>query len=174
MTYNDRRSALAGIVSTTLLTRHLLFVGFSLSDENFHLINSVVCKLLPHSAQKNATALQLSTNSLIMELNENIEIVSVTEPNANPHPSELGDAARSLEVLIDYLACITVSPVQHLMDPAFNPLLTDEERALREVLNDFHRRIPPALRASPYARRINELFFDFGARDTFSQFTKYE
>jgi hypothetical protein len=34
--YAERRAALAGIVQALLITRHMLFVGFSLSDDNFH------------------------------------------------------------------------------------------------------------------------------------------
>src|SRR5205814_4557631 len=36
--YEDRNAALAGVVQTLLLTRHMLFVGFSLSDDTFHRI----------------------------------------------------------------------------------------------------------------------------------------
>eukprot|EP00466_Bigelowiella_natans_P021490 jgi/Bigna1/72819/fgenesh1_pg.21_\ len=34
--YDDRRKALSGIVQALLITKHMLFVGFSLQDENFH------------------------------------------------------------------------------------------------------------------------------------------
>lgn len=36
--YATRRSALQGIVQSLLITRHMLFVGFSLQDDNFHRI----------------------------------------------------------------------------------------------------------------------------------------
>lgn len=42
--YEDRFAALAGIVQSTLLTRHLLFVGFSLEDDNFQRIFDSVRK----------------------------------------------------------------------------------------------------------------------------------
>lgn len=42
--YNDRFAALAGIVQSTLLTRHLLSIGFSLADDNFHKIFDSVRK----------------------------------------------------------------------------------------------------------------------------------
>jgi len=38
MRYSTRRSALSGIVQSLLITRHMLFVGFSLKDDNFHRI----------------------------------------------------------------------------------------------------------------------------------------
>lgn len=42
MRYQTRRSALSGIVQSLLITRHMLFVGFSLKDDNFHRIVDVV------------------------------------------------------------------------------------------------------------------------------------
>lgn len=44
MRYHDRFAAMAGIVQSTLLTRHLLFVGFSLDDDNFQRIFDSVRK----------------------------------------------------------------------------------------------------------------------------------
>jgi len=41
MRYQTRRSALSGIVQSLLITRHMLFVGFSLRDDNFHRIVDV-------------------------------------------------------------------------------------------------------------------------------------
>jgi len=41
--YADRRAALAGIVQALLITRHMLFVGFSLTDDNFHRIVDDMC-----------------------------------------------------------------------------------------------------------------------------------
>jgi hypothetical protein len=42
--YNDRFAALSGIVQSTLLTHHLLSIGFSLADDNFHKIFDSVRK----------------------------------------------------------------------------------------------------------------------------------
>ena len=38
LSYDERRAALGGIVQALLITRHMLFVGFSLDDDNFHRI----------------------------------------------------------------------------------------------------------------------------------------
>lgn len=45
MRYQTRRSALSGIVQGLLITRHMLFIGFSLRDDNFHRIADVLFKL---------------------------------------------------------------------------------------------------------------------------------
>jgi hypothetical protein len=36
MRFNDRRAALSSIVQALLITRHMVFLGFSLRDDNFH------------------------------------------------------------------------------------------------------------------------------------------
>src|SRR5262249_34866964 len=40
--YDSSRAALAGLVQGLLITRHMLFVGFSLVDDNFHRIADAV------------------------------------------------------------------------------------------------------------------------------------
>ena len=48
--YSAGRRALAGIVQSMLITRHMLFVGFSLRDDNFHQIAYDVRKAAPDPA----------------------------------------------------------------------------------------------------------------------------
>ena len=48
--YPDRRGALAALVQALLITRHMLFVGFSLGDDNFHRIVDDVRKALGERA----------------------------------------------------------------------------------------------------------------------------
>ena len=40
MRYDERRSALRGIVQAMLITGHMLFVGFSLTDDNLYYVRS--------------------------------------------------------------------------------------------------------------------------------------
>ena len=44
--YGDRKEALRGLVSSALITRHVLFIGFSLTDDNLHSIFDQVRKVL--------------------------------------------------------------------------------------------------------------------------------
>ena len=44
--YTERRRALAGIVQALLITKHMMFVGFSLDDDNFHRIADDVRKIV--------------------------------------------------------------------------------------------------------------------------------
>ena len=52
--YDEQLPALAGIAQAFLLTRHMLFVGFSFNDDNFHRIVSDVRRLLRIVAQNAA------------------------------------------------------------------------------------------------------------------------
>lgn len=56
MRYHDRFAAMAGIVQSTLLTRHLLFVGFSLDDDNFQRIFDSVRKARHPAVDDTASA----------------------------------------------------------------------------------------------------------------------
>jgi hypothetical protein len=171
LTYNDRRSALAGVVSTILLTKHLLFVGFSLSDENFHLINSVVRKLSPAAEAKTSTAFLLASNPLQSELYDNIQLVSMTEPGSNPPGALMGEAARLLEILLDYLNCWTITPTNHLLDPAFECLLSADEKALRLSLLELYCGLPDAVRTTAHGQKLSQFFQDFGAQTGISHAT---
>ena len=71
--YENRRTALSGIVQALLITRHMLFVGFSLSDDNFHRIADAVRRALEPVARRGAdrrfgTTLVLSPEPLLAEL----------------------------------------------------------------------------------------------------------
>eukprot|EP01104_Vermistella_antarctica_P015028 TRINITY_DN484_c0_g1_i4.p1 TRINITY_DN484_c0_g1~~TRINITY_DN484_c0_g1_i4.p1 ORF type:complete len:698 (-),score=120.79 TRINITY_DN484_c0_g1_i4:1833-3926(-) len=79
LNFTDKRAALLGMVQAMLMTKHMLFVGFSLSDENFHSIASEVSKALfteedegdSKGGGRNSsfgTSLQMVRNPLLDEL----------------------------------------------------------------------------------------------------------
>lgn len=51
--YNSNRDALSALVKAHLLTHHLLFVGFGLTDDHFHEIVHDVRRALPNNASNN-------------------------------------------------------------------------------------------------------------------------
>src|SRR5581483_4589664 len=120
---------LAGIVQTLLLTRHMLFVGFSLSDENFHRIADDVRRVL-RSLQPPAngtaavgkpfgTAVVLHRRRLIEELwGEDLRWVGVGGDD---------EAPRRLEVFLDDLLAQT-RDTAHLLDRRYERLLDGGER----------------------------------------------
>src|SRR4029079_9529087 len=64
--YDEQLPALSGMVQAFLVTRHVLFVGFSLSDDNFHRIVDAVRRLRGESGTPGhlGTALSLGAGGL--------------------------------------------------------------------------------------------------------------
>ena len=71
--FEERRAALAGIVQALLVTRHMLFVGFDLQDDNFHRIADAIRKVMtrPGNDGKRArlgTVVSVTENRLLQEV----------------------------------------------------------------------------------------------------------
>src|SRR5207248_9207022 len=101
--YERRHTALAGVVQTLLLTRHMLFVGFSLSDDNFHRIADAVRRVLRSVQTRGGepgpfgTAVVLARRPLVEELwGDDLHWVGAGGPGADR--SDAGEeSARRLE-----------------------------------------------------------------------------
>jgi len=121
--YDAERAALAGLVQGLLITHHVLFVGFSLSDDNFHRIADAVRRV---SRERFGTSLAVAANRLLKE---------VWETDLNwVEFGELPDSARNLEIFLDRLAARTVSSANHLFDARYETTLTPSEINLRGQL----------------------------------------
>lgn len=121
--FPDRRGALAGIVQALLITRHMLFVGFSLQDESFHRIADAVRRAIrPHDGQDPfGTVLGLRPRPLVEELwHGDLRFVSVA-----PEGTEDAAAAREIDVFLDALGCESFQPypteVRGDIDDALDP-----------------------------------------------------
>lgn len=149
--YDDQRGALAGIVQAMLITRHMLFVGFSLADENFLRIVDEVRKAvrLPKPSGEASdplpfgTALLLDRSPLLAEIWQH-DIACVPISESEPPGAESDDdvrrahraaAANSLEVLLDYVLFEANRNVSHLLDERYDGLLNEDERRLRDLVN---------------------------------------
>jgi SIR2-like domain len=144
--YADRRAALAGIVQALLITREMLFVGFSLTDENFFRIADDVRKAVrgPAHTEKHrfGTALLVQENPLLSELwADDLECLTMAD--------EAREGGRNLELFLDRMLASASTGAQHLLDPAFAGALDDGEAALSHALQQFHAGIPEAARATP-------------------------
>ncbi|MEZ5281760.1 MAG: SIR2 family protein [Acidimicrobiales bacterium] len=134
--FEDSSQALAGLVHAMLLTRHLLFVGYSLSDDNFHRIVHQVQATLSESRAAGddttpfGTVLTSERPRLVHEVwHGDIQFLS-TVGGASSTP------VRRLAILLDYLAAATSARAEHLMDPTFDAVFTADERALRDKLDE--------------------------------------
>lgn len=141
--------ALAGLVQAMLLTRDMLFVGYSLSDENFHrLVHQVrgAVGAVDERPQRGqfGTALTPSSASLAQDIwADDVEFVSTA--------SRRRDDVRRLAILLDYIGHEASAPAAHLLDDSFRAVFRDEELELRRQLLAVRRyaennRVRPALR----------------------------
>lgn len=167
--YDDRRAALAGIVQALLITRHMLFVGFSLTDENFHRIIDDVRKALrgvddrATDQHRFGTALLLRENPLQEELwKDDLHLVSMSSRQTGSMTTP--EAARTLEIFLDTLLAMESRGHVPLLDPAYEGMLTTEEIELRRLLTNMSVQASDDVRRSPHWKPIAELLQRFGDR----------
>jgi len=144
--YADRRAALAGIVQALLITRTMLFVGFSLTDPNFHRIVDDVRKAVRTGGEaiRDAfgTALLLEDRPLLHELwSPDVELLAVAKS-----PSSGG---RTLDLFLDEMVGAASTSAEHLLDPTFAGALDEGEAALADALRSFEAQLPPRAKSAP-------------------------
>ncbi|MCA9854870.1 MAG: SIR2 family protein, partial [Dehalococcoidia bacterium] len=124
--YAERRAALAGIVQALLITKHMLFVGFSLTDENFHRIADDVRRAMSGQGQSDlrcGTAMVLSPDPLMAELwLPEIACTPVSEGGGATRA-----AARELEIFLDRVLAECTDMTSHILDDTFEHLLSPGE-----------------------------------------------
>ena len=136
--YYERNQALAGIVQAMLITKRMLFVGFSLGDENFlKIVDTVHEAIHPQEAtgpEKDhevdlGTAILLRPDKLLARhWAAELDLVC---PGAEAGSDT--EASRILEIFFDYLVHLTAS-ASHLLEPRFVDVLDEGERRLAEAL----------------------------------------
>ncbi len=136
--FGDHRSALAGVLQSLLLTRHVLFVGTSMLDDDLiriaHQVRNVLHEPDDAPRRRSGTVLALAEDPVRARLWErDVATVAMTS-RAEAVPA--AEAARRLEVLLDLLGCLASRPTGYLLDPAYRGLLDEEETALADALAD--------------------------------------
>ncbi len=159
--FGAERNALAGIVQALLLTRHMLFVGFGLSDETFHRIAHDVRQVLNTTVPVGdrqgayATSLSPSRRTVTAELwRGQLDVVSTRRADDGAGRAGTAPAARRLEVALDLLGMLSVDPLGHLLDPTFDGALTGDERQLAAALRRFAAEVDPVIRRAGPAGEV--------------------
>ncbi|KAF2078674.1 hypothetical protein CYY_000045 [Polysphondylium violaceum] len=162
--YGDKKEALSGILQASLITKHLLFVGFSLVDDNFYNVMSAVKKVTTSKNRKKkfGTALFLQKNDLMNELwGQELDILcfestvqkdqkdqkpstvnNATSQQHKPLPNDIANCARRQEIFLEYLSNICISNTSHLMEKRFDCLLKDGEKIFRDRILEFVENLP--------------------------------
>lgn len=121
MTLARERSALFGIVQALLVTKHLLFVGYSLSDEDFHqLVDEIRIAIgASQTKQELGTVLTTSEWPLARLWSDLLRVQKIG------HTTDLPN--RHLQILLDRVAHLATPHSSHLLDESFAALLDPEE-----------------------------------------------
>ena len=160
--FQENRTALAGIVQALLLTRHMLFVGFSLADDNFHRIAHAVRSATRQDGggpSRFGTALVVGGNSLSRELwADDVDWVSFAEAG------DRAQQARAVEIFLDRVGCAAATATSHLCDPRYEGVLDDGEREVRALVDALVAGASPAAKATASWAEVERLLARLGRR----------
>lgn len=133
--YNTNRDALSSLVKAHLLTHHLLFVGFGLTDPHFHEIIFDVRRAIPADQQKHfGTVLTLHNDKIQTQIwKGQLDIVPMDEPDET---SQKGEAPRRLEIFLDMLAAYSSDSHSFFLAPHYAGGMSPEDLNLRRQLLD--------------------------------------
>jgi hypothetical protein len=146
--FGDTRAALAGVLHSLLLTRHVLFVGTSMQDDDLiriaHQVRSAIQAPGATPRRRSGTVLALIDDPARARLwEQDVHTVAIAPADSPP-----AEAARLLEVLLDCIGCLSTPPTGYLLDPAYRGMLSQEERALAEALQQVERTVPEGAESS--------------------------
>jgi hypothetical protein len=139
--YSDRRAALAGIAQALLITKHMLFVGFSLNDENFHKIMDAVRLALPKGSHRLGTSFNLHAITMQEELwRSEVKVVPMGGPEGHGSPS-ISILARRLEISLDHLVALSTTDTPFLLSHRFSGVVSSADQEIAEILRKTIRSI---------------------------------
>lgn len=164
--YNASREALSAVVKATLITHHLLFVGFGLKDDHFHEIIHDVRRAMPQNAQVGnsfATALTLAENPLHSALwDGKLKLIPMSKKSDD---EGIPTSARTLEIFLDALLAFSTDSHSYLLAEEYEHALSDPEKVLRQDLLQFYwMRKQNELQTGPW-RVIAQALQDLGLAD---------
>jgi hypothetical protein len=156
----DSRAALAGVLHSLLLTRHVLFVGTSMLDDDLIRIAHQVRSAVQGSreSRRSGTVLALQEDPARSRLwEQDVETVAMARGDTTQ-----AEAARRLEVLLDCIGCLSTPPTGYLLDPAYRGMLDADERGLAAALQEVAARLPEGAAPTSAAGEVAALLRRLG------------
>ena len=175
--YDATQRPLASVLQATLLTKHLLVVGASMTDDNvIRLVHEVASLNEDHNRRKTmGTLLTLEEQPLTARL---WKPEFATLPLGPPIPVEeteedrharIALAGRELEIFLDRVAMLASRDSAHLLDRRYVDLLDDRERVLAQQLaeaaNTIRRLGGTSSRAGEWRDEVVTQLESWGARN---------
>ena len=125
---------MGSMVQSLMITKHLLFVGASMTDDNFLRLAHEVFAFHESEARKSHSAAKRDPIGTVITLAKSPARAQLwknrfTYVNASEAEKSIQDQARDLAIFLDLLAMLT-SRSAHLLDPRYENLLgSKDERA---------------------------------------------
>ncbi len=161
LSVGQHRAALTGLLQAMLVTKHLFFVGFGLTDEHFHAVMHDARRALRGDATGGT---EIFGTALVLERQPAAELVwkdSLTLVTVGEAQDRAG-AARKLEIFLDWLANESDQGWQHVLDDSFASTLDAGLLALRDQLRQLEAMRDP-LEAGGAWPAVAALLQRFGA-----------
>lgn len=134
--FNSDRAALSSLVKATLMTRHLLFVGFGMGDAHFHEIVHDVRRALPDRDSQFGTVLTLSDDKVTRRLwGKDLEFVTFDSP-------------RMLEMFLDAMLAYGATSNSYLLAEGYESALNDADLEVRRAVENMLAIVSPDGRKS--------------------------
>jgi hypothetical protein len=150
--YDSAWRPAGSLLQAVLLTRHLLVVGASMTDDNVLRLTHEVRDFRHASGVEGVLGTVLSVEPQPMR--ERLWAGDLTWVTLG---EDSVDGARRLEIFLDAVAAHACDDGAYLLDQRFGDLLGDQERRLSNALRELHRGVDQAAQSAPHRREWREL-----------------
>lgn len=163
--YIDFRShgaTAASLAKAILMTKHLLFVGFGLSDDHFHDI--------VHEVGESSKKTEVFGTALVLGEALGHRAVWGNRISFVPFTDKCGEEedrakqARSLEIFLDVLGAYATRSEAFVMDERYDSEILPAERAAKEHFRDFLKLHGKEIRDTVIGRELSDVWTRLGGR----------
>lgn len=159
------RGALMGLVQGLLLTRHMVYVGYSLTDEDFHELTHEVRTAIGDSTAQRATLITLAADPAQNDLWEDeLQIVSMGL-RREEKSERLHDAGRQVEIFLDLVGFLSTTSAAFFLDPAFSEL-SEDAATLRSALEKLAESVNNNQSNNPVVSMVHDFLLTLGRGDS--------
>lgn len=126
---------LRGLVQSLLLQKHMLFIGYSLSDEDFHhLMHDLRATLSRNEPGSIGTVLTLHRSGFGNTIWPELQFVPSEVDSDGTSEVMDEELVRRLTVLMDYVGCLAASDTRFVLDESMGDVRSTEDQELAELL----------------------------------------
>ena len=159
-----RYGALMGLVQGLLMLRKMVFIGYSLSDEDFHeLVDEVRAARAGATDIVRGTVLSLTEDPLHEQLwDTDLDVVPMIVDGFNKDdPEEIALASRELDLFLDLVGYLSTTSASFFLDDTYSDLAAGE-KDLRDSLIKL-RASMQTFEPGPVAGLVDEFLKNLGA-----------